>query len=275
MGDKIDMTLPEIEEQFNKQSEAPIGMSVPLIVKEDETLNWQEKVEKFNNLVVDPKDSTTVKVEEPKVRLFDIQAEYLAISQAISESDGVITPEQDAALKVNAEGYKQKLQSYKYIIGLNDAENLAIDKEVERLGKIKKGNIALNTKLSSNISEAISTFGNDRKAGGKELNWTMNRMWITNPKPLVVNDPIKLLDCEKNAYVNKDIALKLPIDVWNKLDRVIKANKMDINLSNNSKLVVKRKELIADLKNKDGIFVKKMQEQGVYLDKTVTKLTMK
>lgn len=93
-----------------------------------------------------------------KLKLYDIQQEYIQLAEAIIEQDGEITPEQSDALALNQQNLVTKGTNYAFIIKDLEADNEAIDKEIARLTAFKKSRNKVIDRLKETLSGAMQLY---------------------------------------------------------------------------------------------------------------------
>ena len=94
-----------------------------------------------------------------KQNLFNIQHEYLTLMDSIESEGGVITEEQENALKINISDRDSKTIAYCEVIGGKKSLNDRVDAEIKRLQAIKKTNNNVIKRLEENLLNAALTFG--------------------------------------------------------------------------------------------------------------------
>lgn len=93
-----------------------------------------------------------------KVSLYNIQNEYLQIVESLIENGGELTPELETEIKINKDQLQTKGVCYGFIIKDLEAENKAIDFEIERLNNFKKSRTNAIDRLKTNLSTAMQVF---------------------------------------------------------------------------------------------------------------------
>lgn len=100
--------------------------------------------------------------------LFEIKSEYLAIIRQAEEAEGILTPELDAALKINEAEKSIKSENYiHYIKTLESEIQRGEDAKAHAEAYIKERKSMIE-KLKNNLLDAVNTFG-PIKAGLFEL----------------------------------------------------------------------------------------------------------
>lgn len=97
------------------------------------------------------------------INLFQVTGSMLQIYQELEETGGEITPELEEALAITQENLDVKVQSYNYLINVNNFNNLAIDSEIERLKAMKVSNNKLTEILEERLLVAVKSLGIEDK----------------------------------------------------------------------------------------------------------------
>lgn len=93
-----------------------------------------------------------------KQSLYNIEAEYLQLSEQLIENGGEATPELEQALAMNKENLETKSTNYGFVIRKLEGECAIIDAEMERLEKIKSSREKAVKRLKNNIVQAMEIF---------------------------------------------------------------------------------------------------------------------
>lgn len=96
-----------------------------------------------------------------KLSLYNIEQEYLALTQEIMDNGGEATPEQEEALRINEQNLQTKAINYGFVIKQLGAEEEMIDSEISRLKALKESRAKAANKLKGMISEAMQMYGVD------------------------------------------------------------------------------------------------------------------
>ena len=92
-----------------------------------------------------------------KKSLYTIEAEYLAIADALEQ--GELTPELEYALAISEQELQVKAVGYGFIIQEADANVSIIDAEIKRLQALKKSEQTKADRMKGAISNAMQHFG--------------------------------------------------------------------------------------------------------------------
>lgn len=93
-----------------------------------------------------------------KLSLYNIETEYLKLTEALIENGGELTPELEEALQLNKENLSNKATNYGFVIKQIEHECDIIDLEIERLSKIKKSRENSVKRLKNTISSAMQIY---------------------------------------------------------------------------------------------------------------------
>jgi hypothetical protein len=97
-----------------------------------------------------------------KLKLYEIESEYISLAQAIIEADGVATPEQEEMLKINQTDLETKARGYGFICKDLDNDIALIDAEISRLQVFKTARNKTITQLKDRLLDAMILFGVDK-----------------------------------------------------------------------------------------------------------------
>lgn len=163
--------------------------------------------------------------------IFEIQQEYLALYNEIEENDGVLTEELMDELTIKQEELESKLKGYYYVIKTVDGQVETIDKEIERLNKIKKSKTNSIQRLKEVMLNTVITFGKEDKSGNHKMDLGLFKMWTRNQKYVEVNE-----------FLLPDRFLKTKIDGSLLVLKPL-ANKIGYDLSDRSKMTPMKNEI--------------------------------
>ena len=90
--------------------------------------------------------------------LYQIESQYLDLSNQLIESDGEITPDMEQALQIAQNELESKGISYGYIIRKFETEVDIIDAEIKRLQSLKKAREKSSERLKERIKSAMELF---------------------------------------------------------------------------------------------------------------------
>ena len=93
-----------------------------------------------------------------KLKLYEIQSEYIALAESIIDNGGELTEEMEMALQINKEQLENKGQCYGFIV--KDLENDIdlIDAEIKRLTAFKNSRNKTIDRLKDSLSKAMQLF---------------------------------------------------------------------------------------------------------------------
>ena len=89
------------------------------------------------------------------MKLYQIENEYLQLSEMLIESEGELTPELEQALEINGNNLKNKAVNYGYVIKQMEGNVDLIDAEIKRLQAMKKSRVNAAELLKETIKTAM------------------------------------------------------------------------------------------------------------------------
>lgn len=122
--------------------------------------------------------------------IYNIQQNLLSIFEQIEDNDGELTPELEAALKINQDNFKVKIQDYSKVIQQFETDIKAIKEEKDRLNSLQKSKEATINRLKEILTTAIINFGDTNKSGIKYVDWGTGKCSIRKSTVLDVNTDI-------------------------------------------------------------------------------------
>lgn len=131
--------------------------------------------------------------------IYNIQQDLLALFGAIEENDGELTPEIEEALSIKQEEFRDKIKSYSGVIKMLENDVNAIKEERDRLYDFQKSKEKTIERLKKIMAEAINTFGDTTKAGGKFVDYGTGKVSVKSTQTVEV-DNISL-----DKFMNKAI----------------------------------------------------------------------
>jgi len=93
------------------------------------------------------------------MNLYQIEQQYLSLSQKLIDNGGECTPEDEAELALTTENLEVKGRQYGYVCLSLESEIETIDAEIKRLTAMKKSRINAVDRLKSTLSQAMQLFG--------------------------------------------------------------------------------------------------------------------
>jgi hypothetical protein len=93
------------------------------------------------------------------MNIYQIEQEYLLLSNDIIEAGGEITPELETALAINKEQLQNKGINYGYVIKSLESDITAIEEEIKRLNALKSSRTKTNDLLKATIKQAMQLYG--------------------------------------------------------------------------------------------------------------------
>lgn len=91
--------------------------------------------------------------------IYLISGEFRDLIKAIENNDGEVSPELEQLLTITKEELQKKAVDYGYYIKEADATSEIIDKEIDRLKKLKERNEKFSNGLKERITKAMLEFG--------------------------------------------------------------------------------------------------------------------
>lgn len=122
------------------------------------------------------------------MNIYQISQELLSIFDAIEENNGDITPELEEQLAITNETFKDKIKSYTNVIQMLTNDIDSIKEEVARLKDLQKSKEKTIERLKNIIAEAIETFGNSTKTGGKFIDYGTGKVSVRYTQAVEVED---------------------------------------------------------------------------------------
>lgn len=119
--------------------------------------------------------------------IYNIQQDLLALFGAIEDNEGDLTPELEEALAIKQEEFKDKIKSYSGIVKMLENDVNAIKEERDRLYDFQKSKEKTIERLKKIMAEAINTFGDTTKAGGKFVDYGTGKVSVKNTQTVEVD----------------------------------------------------------------------------------------
>lgn len=119
--------------------------------------------------------------------IYNIQQDLLALFGAIEENDGELTPEIEEALSIKQEEFRDKIKSYSSVIKMLENDVNAIKEERDRLYDFQKSKEKTIERLKKIMAEAINTFGDTTKAGGKFVDYGIGKVSVKNTQTVEID----------------------------------------------------------------------------------------
>lgn len=121
-----------------------------------------------------------------KKSIYNISNQYLELMQRIEDNDGEMDEELSEALAINEKELTTKAVNYTYIMKEYEDEASRVDREIERLTKIKNRAVKNREDLKARISEAMQKYGIEKIESG------FAKLYFKKTKALVIQDETKV-----------------------------------------------------------------------------------
>jgi hypothetical protein len=90
--------------------------------------------------------------------IYQIQQDYLAITNELIENGGELSPELETALVINKSELQQKAVAYIYVTKSLEADVTTIDEEIKRLQALKASRVKTIDKLKETVKQAMEMY---------------------------------------------------------------------------------------------------------------------
>jgi hypothetical protein len=161
------------------------------------------------------------------MNIYQIEQEFLLLSNDIIEAGGEITPELETALAINKEQLQNKGVNYAYVIKSLENDISSIDEEIKRLNALKSSRNKTNDLLKATIKQAMQLYGieeiktptlkiNFRKSESVEVddlsildpNFIVEKI-VTTADKIKIKDAIKKGEAVTGAVLNVNFNLQI------------------------------------------------------------------
>lgn len=161
------------------------------------------------------------------MNIYQIEKEFLLLSNDIIEAGGEITPELETALAINKEQLQNKGVNYAYVIKSLENDISSIDEEIKRLNALKSSRSKTNDLLKATIKQAMQLYGieeiktptlkiNFRKSESVEVddlsildpNYLVEKI-VTTADKIKIKDAIKKGEAVTGAVLNVNFNLQI------------------------------------------------------------------
>jgi hypothetical protein len=144
------------------------------------------------------------------MNIYQIEQEFLSISNDIIEAGGELTPEIEIALAINKEQLQNKGINYGYVIKSLESDISTIDEEIKRLNALKQSRSKTSELLKNTIKQAMQLYGieelktptlkiNFRKSESVEVDPDMVLDMYCNFKTVKTPDKAKIKEIIKSG----------------------------------------------------------------------------
>lgn len=93
------------------------------------------------------------------LNIYQIESDFLSLSEQIIEAGGELTPELETALAINKEQLQNKSVNYGYVIKSLESDVSIIDEEIKRLNALKSSRNKTVDLLKNTIKDAMIMYG--------------------------------------------------------------------------------------------------------------------
>jgi len=97
-----------------------------------------------------------------KLKLYEIEKQYIDLAQSIIDNEGEVTPEQEQALQITQDQLETKGRGYGFIIKDLETDCDIIDIEIKRLQAFKSSRNKTIDKLKERLTDSMILFGIDK-----------------------------------------------------------------------------------------------------------------
>jgi hypothetical protein len=160
------------------------------------------------------------------MNIYQIEQEYLVLSNDIIEAGGEITPELETALAINKEQLQNKGINYGFVIKSLENDISTIEEEIKRLNALKSSRTKTTELLKSTIKQAMQLYGieeiktptlkiNFRKSESVEVDDTIldvnyfNHKVVSTPDKTAIKEAIKSGKNITGAVLNVNFNLQI------------------------------------------------------------------
>jgi len=144
------------------------------------------------------------------MNIYQIEQDYLSLSEQIIEAGGELSPEIETSLAINKEQLQNKGISYGYVIKSLESDVSAIDEEIKRLNALKSSRNKTVDLLKNTIKDAMQMYGieeiktatlkiNFRKSESVEVETDIIDDEYCNFKTVKTPDKTKIKEVIKNG----------------------------------------------------------------------------
>lgn len=142
--------------------------------------------------------------------IYQIQQEYLSITNQLIESGGELSPEIEQALAINKAEIENKARNYGYVVKSLENDVDAIDEEIKRLNALKLARNKTIDVLKTTVKDAMQLYGIEeiktstlklsfRKSESVEVNQDIISESYCNQKIVLTPDKARIKEAIKNG----------------------------------------------------------------------------
>lgn len=129
--------------------------------------------------------------------IFNIQQDFIDISNELEDNGGELTPELEEKLQVTQESFKDKIKSYSNVIKMLETDIKSIKEEKNRLNDLQKSKENTIEKLKNIVVSAIEEFGDTNRSGNKFVDYGTGKISIKNTQAVEVEES------SVNRFINR------------------------------------------------------------------------
>lgn len=129
--------------------------------------------------------------------IYQLSQELLSIFDEIEENGGELTPELEEQLNITQDTFREKIKSYADVIKTLDNDIVDIKAEKARLNDLQKSKEKTIERLKKIVADAIDTFGDSTKTGGKFIDYGTGKISVRQTQSVEIDEDIT------NRFINR------------------------------------------------------------------------
>lgn len=133
--------------------------------------------------------------------IYQLSQELLSIFDEIEENDGELTPELEEQLNITKDTFREKVKSYADVIKTLDNDIVNIKAEKARLNDLQKSKEKTIERLKKIVADAIETFGDTTKTGGKFIDYGTGKISVRQTQSVEIDDDVT------NRFINRYLSI--------------------------------------------------------------------
>lgn len=119
--------------------------------------------------------------------IFEIGQQYQEIMDELEENGGELTEEIQERLNINRNEMNDKLDAYRKVIKMKDADIATAKEEIEELSRKIKVRENIIKRLKDTISFAVNKYGGLTKGGSRTFSNGLNKFTFVKTTPVVID----------------------------------------------------------------------------------------